>query len=133
MLTVRVAGFLIINPRAGDERPSADELRDEAERLGVKTHVLQEGEDVAEVAKSAPEGPLGMAGGDGSLAAVAEVALERGLPVVVIPFGTRNHLARDLGLGDGLVLEPLHRDRALALAIGHVREVSHTSAGTCAR
>ena len=98
MLTVRVAGFLLINPRAGDERPSADELRDEAERLGVQTHVLQEGEDVAEIARSAPEGPLGMAGGDGSLAAVAEVALERGVPLVVIPFGTRNHLARDLGL-----------------------------------
>jgi diacylglycerol kinase family enzyme len=98
MLTVRVAGFLIINPRAGDERPSADELRDEAERLDVKTHVLQEGEDVAEIARSAPEGPLGMAGGDGSLAAVAEVALERDLTLVVIPFGTRNHLARDLGL-----------------------------------
>ena len=98
MLTVRVAGFLIINPRAGDERPSADDLQDEAEGLGVKTHVLQEGEDVAEVAQSAPEGPLGMAGGDGSLAAVAGVALERDLPLVVIPFGTRNHLARDLGL-----------------------------------
>jgi diacylglycerol kinase family enzyme len=98
MLTVRVAGFLIINPRAGDERPSADELRDEAERRGVTTHVLQESEDVGEIARSAPEGPLGMAGGDGSLAAVGGVALERGLPLVVIPFGTRNHLARDLGL-----------------------------------
>jgi diacylglycerol kinase family enzyme len=41
---------------------------------------------------------LGVAGGDGSLAAVAEVALERDLPFVCIPFGTRNHFARDLGL-----------------------------------
>ena len=39
-----------------------------------------------------------MAGGDGSLAAVAEVAIERDLPFVCIPFGTRNHFARDLGL-----------------------------------
>jgi len=98
MLTVRVAGFLIINPRAGDQRPSADELRGKAERLGVTTHVLQEGEDVAEIARSAPEGPLGMAGGDGSLASVAEVAIERSLAFVAIPFGTRNHFARDLGL-----------------------------------
>ena len=97
MLTVRVAGFLIINPRAGDERPSADELRDEAERRGVTMHVLQEGEDVAEIARSTPAGPVGMAGGDGSLAPVAEVALERGVPFVAIPFGTRNHFARDLG------------------------------------
>jgi diacylglycerol kinase family enzyme len=98
MLTVRVAGFLIINPRAGDERPSADELRDEAERRGVATHVLQEGEDLAELARSAPEDALGMAGGDGSLAPVAEVAIEREVPFAAIPFGTRNHFARDLGL-----------------------------------
>ena len=39
-----------------------------------------------------------MAGGDGSLAAVAEVAIERDLPFVCIPFGTRNHFARDIGL-----------------------------------
>lgn len=41
---------------------------------------------------------MGIAGGDGSLAAVAEVAVERDLPFVCIPFGTRNHFARDLGL-----------------------------------
>jgi diacylglycerol kinase family enzyme len=39
-----------------------------------------------------------MAGGDGSLAAVAAVTLERDLPFVCIPFGTRNHFARDLGI-----------------------------------
>ena len=98
MLTARVAGFLLINPRAGDERPSADDLREEAERRGVTTHFLQEAEDMAEIARSAPEGPLGMAGGDGSLGSVAEVAVERGLPFVAIPFGTRNHFARDIGL-----------------------------------
>jgi diacylglycerol kinase family enzyme len=38
-----------------------------------------------------------MAGGDGSLAPVAAVALERHLPFVPIPFGTRNHFARDVG------------------------------------
>ena len=39
-----------------------------------------------------------MAGGDGSLAPVADVALQRGAAFVCIPFGTRNHFARDLGL-----------------------------------
>jgi diacylglycerol kinase family enzyme len=41
---------------------------------------------------------LGIAGGDGSLAAGASVAIERNLPFVVVPFGTRNHFARDIGL-----------------------------------
>jgi diacylglycerol kinase family enzyme len=46
-----------------------------------------------------PEGieALGVAGGDGTLAAVAQIALERDLPFVCIPFGTKNHFARDLG------------------------------------
>src|SRR5206468_12540394 len=35
---------------------------------------------------------------DGSLGLVAAVALERELPFVCVPLGTRNHFARDLGL-----------------------------------
>ena len=41
---------------------------------------------------------LGIAGGDGSLGPVAEVALEQDKAFVPVPFGTRNHFARDLGL-----------------------------------
>ena len=41
---------------------------------------------------------LGAAGGDGTVAAVAAAAVERGLPFVCVPLGTRNHFARDLGL-----------------------------------
>jgi len=92
-----VSGFLVINPRSGPGG-SADELLAAAERMGVETHLLGEGEDPGAVARKAPEGPLGIAGGDGSLAAVAEVALERGSPFVVVPSGTLNHFARDLGL-----------------------------------
>ncbi len=39
-----------------------------------------------------------MAGGDGSLAQVAQVAIDRDVPFVCVPFGTRNHFVRDLGL-----------------------------------
>ena len=39
---------------------------------------------------------LAIAGGDGSVASAARVALERGRPLVVLPGGTLNHLARDL-------------------------------------
>lgn len=41
---------------------------------------------------------LGMAGGDGSQAAVAAVAAEHALPFVCVPAGTRNHFASDLGI-----------------------------------
>lgn len=91
-------GALLINPRSGSGSPSAEELLDEARSRGLDASVLREGDDPGELARSADPGPLGIAGGDGSLAAVAEVAIERDQPFVCIPFGTRNHFARDLGL-----------------------------------
>jgi undecaprenyl-diphosphatase len=41
---------------------------------------------------------LGVAGGDGTISAAAGVALELGLPLLVIPSGTFNHFAADLGI-----------------------------------
>jgi diacylglycerol kinase family enzyme len=94
-----VAGLLLINPRSGSGRgPSADELRTEAERRGIEARVLGEGEDAVELAREADADALGAAGGDGSVASAASVAVERDLPFVCVPFGTRNHFARDLGL-----------------------------------
>jgi diacylglycerol kinase family enzyme len=75
-----------------------EELRARAEARNVETHVLGEGEEAAELARTADAVSLGIAGGDGSLASVAEVALERNIPFVCVPYGTRNHFARDLGL-----------------------------------
>jgi len=105
-----MGGFLVINPRSGTGQPNASHLREEAERLGIETHVLDEGDDAAALARDA-DTPLGMAGGDGSLAAVAEVAVERDVPFVVVPFGTRNHFARDLELDPD---DPLRALRAFS-------------------
>jgi diacylglycerol kinase family enzyme/membrane-associated phospholipid phosphatase len=41
---------------------------------------------------------LGVCGGDGTVNAAAEVAVERGLPLLVIPGGTLNHFARAIGV-----------------------------------
>jgi diacylglycerol kinase family enzyme len=104
-----LGGFLLINPQSGRGEPSADELAAVAADSGIGAHVLGQGEDAAaiaaEVARNAEA--IGIAGGDGSLAAVAEVAIERDLPFVCVPMGTRNHFARDLGLD--------HRDPAAAI------------------
>jgi len=112
-----VAGLLLINPRAGarSSGPSAEDLRAEAERRGIEARVLGEDEDRAEPARSAGADVLGIAGGDGSVASVAAVAVERDLPLVCVPAGTRNHFARDLGLDvdDSFrALERLHGRRA---------------------
>jgi diacylglycerol kinase family enzyme len=89
---------LIVNPRSGGDSPTADELVAEAEALGLATHVLGPGDDPAEIARRSSADVLGVAGGDGSLASVADVAIERAVGFVCVPFGTRNHFARDLGL-----------------------------------
>lgn len=91
-----LTGFLIVNPRSGDG--DADELLAAAHARGIETHILRDGDDLQALARAASAGALGMAGGDGSLAAVADIAIERGLPFVCVPFGTRNHFARDIGL-----------------------------------
>jgi diacylglycerol kinase family enzyme len=90
-------GLLIVNPRSGRGRPSTEELIAEARRLGLDVHQLREGESPEQVAAASDADALGIAGGDGSLAAVAQVAIERDVAFVCVPFGTRNHFARDLG------------------------------------
>jgi diacylglycerol kinase family enzyme len=93
-----IGGFLLINPRSGRNGPSPEELRAEAGKRGLDAHLLQSDEDAAEAARKSQADAIGMAGGDGSLGAVAEVAIETDRPFVVVPLGTRNHFARDLGL-----------------------------------
>ena len=93
-----VAAFLLVNPRSGDGGPSGEELAEAARSRGIRTKVLHEGEDAAATLRSVDADTLGVAGGDGSLAQVAAVAIERDLPFVCVPFGTRNHFARDVGL-----------------------------------
>jgi diacylglycerol kinase family enzyme len=107
-------GMLIVNARSGTATPSTDELSAAARELGVEVQLLEPGDDLAQLARDADADVLGMAGGDGSLAPVAQAAIERGLPFVCVPFGTRNHFARDVGLdrGDPLAALGAFRDDA---------------------
>jgi diacylglycerol kinase family enzyme len=89
---------LVVNPRSGDASPTAEELVAEAKRRAIDVHVLGEGDDPYELARRSDAEIVGVAGGDGSLASVAAAALERDAAFVCVPFGTRNHFARDLGL-----------------------------------
>jgi diacylglycerol kinase family enzyme len=93
---------LFVNPRSGGNG-SADvsELEAAAREVGAELHVLREQDDLEELARSVPADVLGMAGGDGSLGTVAAVAIERDLPFVAVPWGTRNHFAGDAGLDTG--------------------------------
>lgn len=103
-------GVLLINPRSGGGRAERVGLARECRTRGVDPVVLAPGEDpvaLAEAAVARGTDVLGMAGGDGSLALVAGVAARHGVAMVVVPAGTRNHLAMDLGLDRGDVLGAL--------------------------
>lgn len=90
--------MLFVNPRSGKGGPTVEELAAAAQELGVQVHVLRPQDDLAALARETEAEVLGMAGGDGSLGAVAEAAIERDLPFVCVPWGTRNHFATDVGL-----------------------------------
>ena len=101
---------LIVNLRSGNGRASAIELVGTAQRLGLETVTMQPGDDLAELAVQMVDGGcdhLMMAGGDGSLAIVAEVAMARDVPFSCVPVGTRNHFAMDLGLDRSHPLQSL--------------------------
>src|SRR5262249_1300972 len=78
-------GFLIVNPRAGKGGRGRGEVGAGAAGLGIRVHVLGETEKPAEIACAADAEVVGVAGGDGSLAEVAGVALERDIPFVCVP------------------------------------------------
>src|SRR4029077_1606604 len=76
-------------------------LADECRTRGIEPVVLQPVDDLVElddVAIARGADVIGIAGGDGSQALVASVAAQRGVAHVVVPAGTRNHFALDLGL-----------------------------------
>jgi diacylglycerol kinase family enzyme len=94
--------FVVMNPRSGGGKVGRFRLAERAEELGAEVALLDRpGIDVQELARDAvARGAdlLGVAGGDGTQALVAQVAAEHDVPLMVISAGTRNHFALDLGL-----------------------------------
>ena len=92
---------LLMNPKSGGGKAVQFDLAGECAARGIQAVVLGPGDDLlvlAEDAIAAGADVIGMAGGDGSQALIATVASRHGIPHVVVPAGTRNHFALDLGL-----------------------------------
>ncbi|MGZ4602059.1 MAG: diacylglycerol/lipid kinase family protein [Kineosporiaceae bacterium] len=92
---------VLMNPRSGGGKVGRFALVDRARLLGARVSLLANGQDARALARSAVDDGaevLGVAGGDGTVSTVAAVAAQANLPLVVVPAGTRNHFARDLGL-----------------------------------
>jgi diacylglycerol kinase family enzyme len=92
---------LVMNPKSGGGKAERFGLADRCLRMNIEPIVLHPGDDLltlAEEAVARGADLIGMAGGDGSQALVASVASRHGVPFVVVPAGTRNHFALDLGI-----------------------------------
>jgi diacylglycerol kinase family enzyme len=116
-------GFLIVtNPDAGS---AADrEILDRARRRFADAEMLELGPGVdlaGAVAEALSDGRVVVAaGGDGTVNAVVQHVAGRGT-LGVLPLGTLNHFARDLGLRDPEVaLEALRRGESRPIDVGTV-------------
>ncbi len=118
---------LFINLKSGGGKAEQHHLVDECRARGIEPIVLTPGDDLLELAERAIENGadvVGMAGGDGSQALVATAAMRHDVPLVVVPSGTRNHFALDLGLDRDDVVGALD---AFADGFEHIVDVAEVN------
>jgi undecaprenyl-diphosphatase len=91
---------LVVNPGAGAGGNADEEVRKAWPRADV-IELLPDTDVLAELRERVGNGDvraLGAVGGDGTVACVAGLAVEHGLPLVLVPAGTLDHFARDVGV-----------------------------------
>ncbi|MEV5439943.1 phosphatase PAP2 family protein [Streptomyces sp. NPDC052682] len=111
---------LVANTAAG----SADRVRAVRSALPHAEVVeCEPGEVPAGLEKAAARAQvLGVCGGDGTVNAAARIALRHGLPLAVLPGGTLNHFAYDLGVEDVRdLVRALERGDAVRVDVGRFR------------
>jgi undecaprenyl-diphosphatase len=97
---------LVVVVNAGAESTSgvADELIAQVSDALPKAEVLrcEEPDRIEEALEDAAKRArvVGVAGGDGTVSCAAGIALAHGLPLLVLPAGTLNHFAAELGVDD---------------------------------
>jgi YegS/Rv2252/BmrU family lipid kinase len=118
---------VIINPAAGKAEPILSVLNDVFGPAGIEwdvaiTHKSGDGLTAAREAAGNGYDLIGAYGGDGSVAEVVSGLAEGGPPILLLPGGTGNALAADLGIPPGLA-------EAAALALGDAGEVRRVDVG----
>ncbi|MFL6673046.1 MAG: diacylglycerol/lipid kinase family protein [Massilia sp.] len=115
---------VIINGSAGSghDDDAARNLREKFRSVGLEADVTlaKNGDEMVETARTALDNGAELVvagGGDGTINAVASVMAGTGVAFGVLPLGTLNHFAKDLGI-------PLELDKAVGvLASGRPKEV----------
>ena len=91
---------VVVNTSAGGGARADDVERELRERLPAAQLIRAAGPQVEDALREAARGAtaLGIVGGDGSVNTAAGIALEAGLPLAVVPGGTLDHFAAELGV-----------------------------------
>jgi diacylglycerol kinase family enzyme/membrane-associated phospholipid phosphatase len=114
---------LVVNTAGGSAHLADDVAATLTERL-PQAEVVRADSDLEEALRKAASRAtvLGVMGGDGTINCAAGIALEAGLPLAVVPGGTLNHFAGELGISSV-------DDVAEAVRTGSAVEVSVGTAG----
>jgi undecaprenyl-diphosphatase len=113
---------IVVNPSAGPAL--ADNPAGELRKALPEAEILELSDDLPldeALERAAKASVIGIAGGDGSVNAAAQVAIEHGVPLAVVPAGTLNHLARDLGLDSvDEAIDAVRNGHAAAVDVGTI-------------
>ena len=126
-------GTLFLNARSGAaDQKRADELRQSAEERQLEVIAVTPGLDVAALVRDRLTAGMELfiaAGGDGTIHHVYQALVGSEARLGIVPFGTVNHLARDLGLPLDWreALDVVFDGEAKAIDVGKVNGVFFTN------
>ncbi|TXC68961.1 hypothetical protein FSZ31_08405 [Sphingorhabdus soli] len=132
---------VIVNASGGTASSLGDELRPRIEAAfaaagqAIDLHLVK-GEDLLDTVCRYADAPMvAVGGGDGSLGGAAGILASAGCTMAILPLGTRNHLAKQLGMPEELadVAKLIATGNTVRIDIAHVGErtfVNNASIGT---
>lgn len=118
-----MSGIIFVNPHSGDGNgPGVDDVADAFAEHRVEACEPSELERRIEEALDEEPDFIGVAGGDGSVnAAVGVLRGVADVPLLVVPLGTKNHFARQVGIDTlDAAMEALTRGQTSRIAVGEV-------------
>ncbi|OEY65352.1 diacylglycerol/lipid kinase family protein [Marinobacter sp. X15-166B] len=129
--------WLIANPDAGDGQRDGDFWQSHLQGVGITGVKRCDLQDQQWVAQVAAEDVILAAGGDGSVNGAAGLCLATGATLGVLPSGTANDFARNLGLPDdpAVLCQLIAAGTTRQLDVARLRDklllnVAHVGAGT---
>lgn len=117
---------VIINKKSGPEISNPSLIEKEFRKYDYEVILknISGGEIIAAVEEALAEHPdiLVISGGDGSISSAAQMIIEKGIPLGVLPAGTYNHFAKDAGIPLSLkkAVELITKNEFQSIDVGEV-------------